>query len=59
MGWNMACEYAPNYPYAKHCKQENLGKRSIRKQESRGRSVGKGMFGCARHCRFFKLKEAD
>ena len=56
--WNMNCEHAPLQETAIHCRQENLGKKSDDKATHRGRNVGKGLFGCARHCRFFKPKEA-
>jgi len=56
MTWNMGCEHAPNKETAIHCKKENEGKISASKAEYRGRAVGKGRFGCARHCRFFTPK---
>lgn len=56
MGWNTACKYAPSNSLAIHCKKENEGQKSANKAVSRGGNVGKGMFGCARHCRFFEPK---
>lgn len=56
--WNRNCKYAPTKEIAAHCKKENQGERSEKKASHRGRPVGKGNFGCARHCRFFSPKEA-
>lgn len=53
-GWNINCKHSPSNPFAKHCKQQNQGKKSVEKAESRGRPVGKGNYKCARHCKYFE-----
>ena len=49
-GWNRGCVYAPKESFAKHCRKENEGVVSAKKQNN----VGKGFFGCCVKCRFFK-----
>jgi len=57
--WRMNCVHAPLHPSARHCQQFNEGEKSTAKALARkgNRPVGKGNFGCARKCSYFKLKE--
>ena len=61
MKWNRLCRHAPKKDIAMHCSQFNEGKkataiREMRIKEGKG-GVGKGMFGCARHYRYFEAIE--
>jgi len=57
-GWNMLCRHAPKKEIARHCSQFNEGKIATAAREERLKhgkgGVGKGMFGCARRCRYFE-----
>ncbi len=54
-GWDLSCAYAPFDPSSKHCRKENEGPKAARRANIRG-SVGKGYFGCAKNCRFYKAR---
>ena len=57
MNWNTHCRFAPK-GIAKHCRKSNEGKKSTNASMERGKQkrsvVGKGMWGCARHCRYLE-----
>ena len=57
MTWNSQCKFAP-VDGAKHCKQLNEGKKASFAREMRAKQgkgpVGKGMWGCASHCRYLE-----
>lgn len=58
MNWNTQCKFAPSDSLTKHCSRTNDGEisqdiREIRAKHGKG-LVGKGMFGCARHCRYLE-----
>ncbi len=61
MSWNRLCKHAPKQEIAKHCSQFNEGKKSTDAREIRLKygkgGVGKGMYGCASHCRYFEAIE--